>query len=344
MMNRFSRSLAVAAVAAASFCAATIALGQDGKPIELRYTTGAPANTPWVMQLERFEKDVEEESKDALKIRSFISAQLGSETDTVQQLARGRIDMGGFSAGAVALIAPELSLLGLPFYFSSLAQQDCVIDELTEPVARLLARKGIHFLGWTEVGTADIVGRKPYLNPSDVKGLKAAAWAYRVSSGMWVALGANPTPIGITDIASAFQTGLVDIGTAAISFYLPSGLAKVAPVVTRIEISDAPGIIIMNKGAYDRLSAAHRAMLDSAVARRGPAQLRAEVRGFEATLRGMHVKAGGTIAPTTHEQRERWRTALLPAWPGMVKDTSGDAATFFQLLERTKKACADRKA
>ena len=54
-----------------------------------------------VMQLQRFEKDVDEESKSSLKIASFIAAQLGNEQDTMQQVARGRIDMGGFSNGAV---------------------------------------------------------------------------------------------------------------------------------------------------------------------------------------------------------------------------------------------------
>jgi TRAP-type C4-dicarboxylate transport system substrate-binding protein len=342
IMYRFSRLLTVAAITVVSFCAATVTAQQDGKPIELRYTTGAPANTPWVKQLERFEKDVAEESGGALKIQSYISAQLGNEQDTVQQLARGRIDMGGFSTGAVALIAPELALLGLPFYFSSPRQQDCVIDDLTRPVAEMLARKGIHLLGWFEVGTVEIVGKKPYPNPTDVKGLKAASLANRVSSGMWVALGANPSPIGITEIASAFQTGLVDVSTAAITFYLPSGLARVAPVLTRVEISDAPGMIIMNKGAYDRLGPGRRAMLDRATARRSPAQLRSEVRGFEETLRGMHTRTGGTIVQTTPEQREQWRRTLVPAWPRMVRDIGGDAATFFQLMEWTKEACADK--
>src|SRR3954467_15926912 len=86
------------------------AAAQDKKPLELRYTTGAPPKTPWVMQLERFAKDVEEESNNSMKIEQFIAAQLGNEQDTAQQVARGRIDMGGFSNGAVALLTPEISL------------------------------------------------------------------------------------------------------------------------------------------------------------------------------------------------------------------------------------------
>ena len=307
---------------------------------ELRYTTGAPEKTPWVTpQLRRFEQDVAEESGGKVKIASFINAQLGNEQDTVQQVARGRIDMGGFSNGAVALLAPELALLGLPFFFKNVAEQDCTVDAMTKPVSDLLAKKGVKFLGWTEVGTGDIVGKKPYLVPADVKGLKAASAANKVSATMWATLGANPTPIGITEIASAFQTGLTDINATVITFYLPSGLAKVAPVLSRVELADAPGIILINKAVYDKLPADQRAALDKAVARRTATQLRQEIRGFEATLRDMHVKAGGTIATPTPEQRELWQKALQAAWPKMVQEVGGDSASFYKQMEAARTGC-----
>jgi TRAP-type C4-dicarboxylate transport system substrate-binding protein len=257
----------------------------------------------------------------------------------MQQTARGRIDMGGFSNGAVALLAPELALLGLPFFFKNVAEQDCTVDAMTKPVSDLLAKKGVKFLGWTEVGTGDIVGKKPYLVPADVKGLKAASAANKVSATMWATLGANPTPIGITEIASAFQTGLTDVNATVITFYLPSGLAKVAPVLSRVELADAPGIILINKGVYDKLPADQRAALDKAVARRSATQLRQEIRGFEQVLRDMHVKAGGTIATPTPEQRELWRKALQAAWPKMVQEVGGDAPGFYKQMEAARASC-----
>lgn len=334
---------ATIAVAALSLIFAGTAAAQD-KVTELRYTTGAPEKTPWVTpQLRRFEQDVAEESGGKLKIASFIGAQLGNEQDTVQQVARGRIDMGGFSNGAVALIVPELAILGLPFFFKNVAEQDCAVDKMTKTVSDLLAKKGIKFLGWTEVGTADVVGKKPYLVPADVKGLKAASASNKVSATMWTTLGANPTPIGITEIASAFQTGLTDVNATVVTFYLPSGLAKVAPVLSRVELADAPGIVLMNKGVYDKLPATERAAIDKAVARRSADQLRKEIRGFEQVLHGMHVKAGGTIVTPTPEQRELWRKALQPAWPKMVQDVGGEAPAFYKEMEAARAAC-DKKA
>lgn len=336
------RRLSCLTLAAATFAAAGAAqvAAQDKKAIELRYTTGAPAKTPWVMQLERFAKDVDEESKSGLKIEQFIAAQLGNEQDTAQQIARGRIDMGGFSNGAVALLTPEISLLGLPFFFKDVAEQDCTLDNhMTKMVSDALAKKGVAFLGWTEVGTGDVIGKKPFVSPKDVAGLKAASASNKVSAAMWTALGANPNAIGITEIASAFQTGLVDVQASVVTFYLPSGLNKVAPVLTRVELSDAPGIIMMNKTKYDGLPKDMREALDRAVARRPADQLRKEIRGFEATLREMHVKGGGTVVDVTPAQREEWRKALQPAWPAMVKELGADGDRFYKQMEVGRTAC-----
>ncbi len=333
------RTLMTGAAVLASLAGAANA--QDKKAIELRYTTGAPAKTPWIMQLERFAKDVDEESKGAIKIDQFIAAQLGNEQDTIQQVARGRIDMGGFSTGAVALVLPELAVLSIPFLFKDLAEQDCVIDKsMTGPISERLAKKGVKFLGWTEVGTVDIIGKKPYVSPNDVNGLKAAAASNKVSAALWSSLGANPNPIGITEIAAAFQTGLVDVNATVVTFYMPSGLNKIAPVMTRVELSDAPGIVVMNQAAWDKLSTENKVALEKAMARRSADQLRKEIRGFEQTLRDMHAKGGGQIVEVTAAQREEWRKKLQPVWSQMVKDIGADGAALYTEVEVGKKACA----
>jgi len=340
-----TQTLLQRALAAACLCAlgaTALPVAAQPKPLTLRYTTGAPAKTPWVTQLERFAKDVEEESKGSIKIDQFIAAQLGNEQDTAQQVARGRIDMGGFSSGAVALLVPELGLFGLPFYFQSPAEQDCTLDTalVTRFVSESLAKKGIQFLGWTEVGTVDIMGKRPFISPKDVNGIKASAASHKVSSMFWQALGANPSFVGITEITSAFQTGLVEATATVITFYLPSGLNKVANTATRLAVSDSPGIIMMNKRTFDAMPKDQQAALMRAVERRPASQLRQEIRGFEEVLWGMHVKGGGQMIKPTAEQRDEWRKVLTKEWPAMVKAIGGDSQTLFSRMEAGRQSCA----
>jgi TRAP-type C4-dicarboxylate transport system substrate-binding protein len=337
-MIRLTAALATLAATAALMLGGPV-LAQ-GKPAEYRYTTGAPPNTPWVMQLDRFVKDMTDESGGAMKINAFINAQLGNEQDTMQQTARGRIDMGGFSVAAAAALVPELALTGLPFYFSSTSQQDCVYDQhLVAYTRNALAQKGVVYIGWTHVGSGSIVGKKAFKSPADVKGLKARSAPTKAAAAFWVALGANPNPLGITEWASAHQTGLVDVSDAPVTYYVPSGLGKIAPIYTRTNHVDAGGIVVMSKVVYDKMTADQRNALHRAADKRPPSQLRAEIRGFEEKILELHLKGGGTVVTLTPEERAQWQKAVQPAWPEIVKAVGGNSEAFYKLMEDAKAKC-----
>jgi TRAP-type transport system periplasmic protein len=339
------RTTAIFSAVLAAFSLATapgLAVAQDKTPIEIRYSSAAPpAGNPWAMQINRFAKDVEEESKGGLKISPFFANQLGSEQDTVQQVARGRIDMGGYSSGSAALIVPEIGLLVMPFYFKNPEEQDCVLDNhLTKPVAELYAKKGVQFLGWTEVGTIDFFGKKAFPNPKDLAGVKAISYANKTQALFFSSLGANPNPMGIPEWIPAFQTGLGEVVMTPITLALPSGLSKVATVATRAALYDSPSLSLMNKGVYDKLSKEHQEAIVRATARHPSSKYRAEVRGFETVLYGMHEKAGGTSVTITADQRAAWRKAMEPIFPQIVKETGSGAETFFAAMEAGRKACS----
>jgi TRAP-type C4-dicarboxylate transport system substrate-binding protein len=310
-------------------------------PVELRYATSAPPKTVWAMQAERFQGQVVENSKGKLKVNVFLASQLGSEQDTVQQVARGRIDMGGYSITAVSLLVPEMALLNIPFLFESQKQQDCVIDQhLTKLSADMLARKGVTMLGWSEVGVAGFIGKKPILVPEDVRGLKARSQPNKVAAFKWTKYGANPSPLPVTEWVSAHQTGLVDVADSAPTFYFFSGLAKVAPVFTKSAHQDQAAIIIINKGVFDKLPKESQEALVKTSTQSPATQLRSEVRGFEGNILDMHVKAGGQVVEMSETQRAVWRKGLTEVWPDMIKAVGGDADSFWKTIQDGVKACA----
>jgi len=313
----------------------------QGQPVELRYATSAPPKTVWEMQVVRFQKQMDDASKGTLKINAFLNSQLGSEQDTIAQVARGRIDMGGYSVTAGALLVPEIALLNIPFLFKDQKEQDCVTDRhLTKITSDMFLKKGVVLIGWSEVGVADIIGKKPYITPDELKGLKARSAPNKVSGFMWSQFGANPNPLPVTEWNSAFQTGLIDVADSAPTFYFFSGLSKLAPVVTMTQHQDQGGVVIINKEAFDKLSADHKKALTDSANLTPAAQLRAEVRGFEGKIRDMHKAAGGTIVELTAEQRTVWRKGIEAAWPKMVEAVGGEASTYWQAIQAGIKACS----
>ncbi len=338
----FAMTITVLSAAMALLVAPGLASAQDKKTVELRYTSGAPPKgNPWAMQAERFAKDVDEESKGEVKLQVYLASQLGSEQDTVQQVARGRIDFGGFSTGSAALIVPEVALLGLPGYFSSLEEQDCVLDKhVMGLVSDLFDKKGVKFMGWTEIGAIDLFGTKAFVAPKDLNGIKAAAYASKTQMITYTSLGATPVPLGLPEWIPAFQTGMASVVMTPITYALPSGLTKVAPVATRWGLINTPGLSLMNKAAYEKLSKPHREALDRARDRVGAAQFRSEVRGFEGVLYGMFEKAGGQAVLLNAEQRAQWQKALAPNQVRIVEEVGGSGKELFAAMEAGRKACA----
>jgi TRAP-type transport system periplasmic protein len=334
-------------ILSAAMAALVLAFGpataQENKPVELRYTSSAPPKTVWATQLGRYVKNLDEESQGTLKVEAFLNSQLGAETDTVQQVARGRIDMGSFTTNAVALMVPEISLLALPFYFGSPAELDCVLDTaLTQPVTELLAAKGVQFLGWNETGMLDLIGKKAFVLPGDINGLKAGTYGTKVYTTFWSVLGANPTQMNTVETSSGFQTGLVDVYATVATFYVASGLGKIAPVLTRLDVAPLPVVSLMNKATYDKLTPEQVQAVKRAQARAPSEQLRKEVREFEGAMRSQHERNGGQVVKVSPEQREAWRRIVEPLYQRMAQEAGPGGPKFFEQMQAGRNACQKR--
>ncbi len=335
------RHCAVAALPFAFACGLACA---QGAPVELKYASSAPPTSPWAKQVNRTAADVVEATGGSVKVVPFFNSQLGTENDAVAQISRGRIDMGGFTTNSVALQVPELALLQLPMYFASTAQRDCVLDNhASKPVAEALARKGLKFLSWLEVGPTHLPGKKPYLSPADVKGIKVGVVTNKMTTEFWQAMGANPVPTAVAEAGSSMQTGLIDTYPTVYAFYMPSGLNKIAPVMTKFPLWDASGVIIANLATYEKLSPEQRAGLERAYAKSTPAMLRAEIRGVDTALTAAHKAAGGTVVEATPEQRAEWGKDLAAVHARIAKDLGPAGEQFFAMLEAGKKACEGAK-
>ena len=310
-------------------------------PVELKFASSAPPTSPWAKQIDRTAADVAEQSQGGVKITPFYNSQLGSENDAIAQISRGRIEMGSFTANSVALQVPEIALLQLPFFFASQAQRDCVLDNHVEKATiEALAKKGLVFLSWGEVGSIHLPGKKAYVTPADIKGIKVGVVANKMTADFWRAMGANPIPTTVAEASSSMQTGLIDTYPTPYAFYVPSGLNKIAPFMTKFPLWEAAGMTLINKGVYDKLSPEARAGFDKGRNKVPVAQLRAEIRGVDSALTAAHKAAGGTVVDTTPEQRTEWSKGLAPVWTAIAKDLGPDGEKYLALMEAGKKACA----
>ena len=331
-------------VAALATAVALLASAATAQTTEFKFASSAPPTSPWAKQIDRMAANVAETTGGAIKITPFYGSQLGSENDAIAQISRGRIDMGSFTANSVALQVPEIALLQLPLFFKNQAQRDCVLDNHVQAhTVEALAKKNLVFIAWGEVGSIHLPGKKPYLTPADVKGIKVGVVANKMTADFWRAMGANPIPTNVAEATSSSQTGLIDTYPTPYAFYVPSGLFKVLPVMTKLPLWESAGVSLMNKGIYDKLPADMKAKLDAGLRKVPVSTLRAEIRGVDTALTGVHQKNGGTVAQATPEQLDEWRKGLEPVWASIAKDIGPDGTKYLALMEAGKKACEGAK-
>ncbi|BCN38501.1 ABC transporter substrate-binding protein [Alicycliphilus denitrificans] len=315
-------------------------LGAGAQQQELKYASAAPPGSVFARQVERLAADIESETGGAVKIVPFHNSQLGAEADVISQIARGRLDMGGFASSALALQVPEVAMLQLPFFFDSEAQRDCAMDEHVKPlIEAALEKKGLKFVTWGESGSGQLIGKKGYADPEDVRGIKMGIFASKAQNEFWRRLGANPVPTASPDLASSLQTGLIDAWSTVPAFYVPSGLNKIAPVLTKLDITGALTINVINKKRFDSFAPEVQARFMKGTFKTPTATVRQEIRDFNEAMLGMHAKGGGTVVSVTPAQRAAWQKGLEAYYGQIARDYGPAGEKLYAAMNAGKKAC-----
>lgn len=326
-------------LASAGVLAIAAATGGHAETI-LKLATAAPEQTPWGAQVNRLAEAIATESEGRLKVEPYFNSQLGSENDTLAQLARGRIEMGLFTISAAGQQAPEVGLMQLYGYFDDNDQRACVQDNhLTDEIRARLSAKGVYFGTWAEVGNGYLMSDREITSAEDLKGLKVGISVNKINTEHWQAFAANPVPLSPGEVASAASTGLIDVYPTVYTFYIPSGLSKIYPIANEYNYANGPGMFSVSQRVMDRLSDEDQAAIKRAFEGFTSKQIMDEIFAFEDKMRALHTSQGGTIVNLSDEQIAGIRAKLPPFWEAMAAEYGEDGAKIMKLMEDGKAAC-----
>src|SRR5476651_1609359 len=82
----------------------------DDEPIELKFGTLAPDNTPWSDILKNFKKNLQKATQGKIKVMLFLNGGLGDEAAMLQKMKFGQLTGGGFSTGGISTVVPALQI------------------------------------------------------------------------------------------------------------------------------------------------------------------------------------------------------------------------------------------
>jgi tripartite ATP-independent transporter DctP family solute receptor len=160
---------------------------------------------------EKFKALVEERSNRKIRVKVFHSASLGNETEILQQIQMGTIEMGIITGGPFDTFDPIVRVVNYPFLFKDNAQADTILDgPLGREIFKSLETSGFKGLCFSENGFRNLTNsRGPVKTPEDIKGLKIRVMSSALHKTIWQALGANPTPMP-WPIYTELEQGVID--------------------------------------------------------------------------------------------------------------------------------------
>lgn len=206
---------------------------------------------------------------DKIKIDYFPNNQLGKESDIVQQVKVGAIDMMVTGSSIWATVLPEIGLLDLGYLFDNYAH---VARAMEGPAGAglndmLQKRTGCTVLTWaSHFGPRSVYTKQPVKSLADVKGVKLRVLPTPTFIETFKIMGAIPTPIPFGELYMAAQTGVVEGFEHDAATVLASKLNEVVKSCWLTEHLFSPMVVVAGQRAVAKIPGELRAGFMKAVA------------------------------------------------------------------------------
>lgn len=220
----------------------------------LKFATLAPEGTAWMNVMKEFDEAVRKESGGRVGFRIYPGGVQGDEKVVLRKIRSGQLHAGGFTGVAMGEIASKVRILDSPFLFQSYEEVDHIYERFDEEFRAAFLEGGYVLLGWAEVGFVYVFTNTPIATPQDLKRLKMWSWdGDPIAETLLKELGVSPIPLGMPDVMTSLQTGLID------AFYGPPLATLMLQWYTRakymveVRLADAAGAVLISKKQFDAL-------------------------------------------------------------------------------------------
>jgi len=201
------------AIAAATVLGATALLGATPALAQLEIKLGHVGGPGSLFErsANEYARVANERLAGKAKVVVFGSSQLGGDSEMMQKLRLGTLELA-LPSTVMSSTVPAFGMFEMPYLVKNRDHMKKIESEVLRPTMMPMAEeKGFKILGVWENGFRHITSNtKPIVKPEDLKGMRL-----RVPPGVWrvkmfQAYGANPSPMALSEVFVALQTGVMD--------------------------------------------------------------------------------------------------------------------------------------
>ncbi len=282
---------------------------------------------------EVFADKVAEYSDGEMEVKVFHSAQLFKDTEIVEALQEGIVEMGLVPINKWSGMIPAASVFSMPFVFQDHAALVDFInggaDELFDAEFRKYDTKIVF---WVDYGFVQFFNSKRSLKkPADFDGLKIRTFSTATADTV-KALGGTPAVMSSSEMYMALQRGTVDGATTGSGAAVSRKLYEVQKYMTACNYSAAQFFVQANLQWWDGLSDEQKDILIRAGVD-AENWVRNEIGTSEANARKVLAEEGMQIDELTAEERKAFVEATAPVREGFAENSGELGNKLLELLE-----------
>ena len=161
---------------------------------------------------EKFAELVAERTNGEYTIEIFPNGTLGGESDMLDSMSMGMLDMGIITSGPFILFSEQMGVLDMPFLFANNEEAYKILDgEIGKELLATLEDAGLKGLAYAERGFRNVTNSvHPVTNAEDLAGLKLRVMENAIYTATFNALNVNAVPMAWAEALTALQQGTIE--------------------------------------------------------------------------------------------------------------------------------------
>lgn len=316
----------IVALAAISACGiAGLAHAQDVKTRIIRFGYGLNDDSVQGRAARYLAEELGKISGGKLKMRTYGSANLGSDEQMQAALVGGAQEMMVGSTAPLATMVKEFGVYDLPFLFNDEKEADAVLDgPFGEKLLNMLDAKGLVGLVYWENGFRNVTNSKrPIAKAEDLDGIKLRVMQNQIALGVFGALGANAVPMPFSELFTALETHTVDGQENPVTTIQSSKFYEVQPYLSMTRHVYTPWVLMASKKWWNTLSPDEQKLIRQAAASSRDFE-RKDSRADSAKAMGVLKESGMKINVVSPEELQRLRQKAQPVVDKYTQDLGPD--------------------
>ncbi len=195
-----------------SLCGCGSSSGGESKSVTLKAGFSTAESDPRVVATQLFKEEVEKATDGRIKVEIHADGELGSDSELIEGVVNGEVDITASSAGNFANYAPNVGISAFPFLFDDFDQAWAFVDgDVEKQAEEELADCNVKVLAHYDNGFRCVTTSKKEINSvSDMSGLVIRTPENQIVMTTMQLLGAEPKVLEFTKLYDALKNGEFD--------------------------------------------------------------------------------------------------------------------------------------